>query len=415
MRPQFTGLWRHPDFLKLWIGQTISLFGSQITALALPLTAVLTLQATPSQMGTLRATHSASAMLAGLFAGVLADRVRRRPILIGTDLGFSILAGSIPVAAFLGLLRIEQLYLVQFFSGVLAVFSDVTHMAFLPSLAQRHQLVEANSKLQTTSSAASIAGPGLAGVLTQMFTAPMALILDALSFLISALFIWRIRAPETPAAPVANRKSVWAEIGEGLRFVFGNSALRPLAEAIAIHFLFNGLLYSVFILYASRELKIESSLLGVIFAASGLGLLTGALAAARMARGYGQGPTMLGASFTSAVAALLIPLANGPFPAIVVMLVFAQFLQAVSIQINGINLVSLRQGITPAHLQGRMNATFRFLNLTAATIGALLAGAFSEVLGLRMILAVGAGGLFIPFLRLLFSPMRNLREVVNTE
>src|SRR5215510_7109902 len=147
MRPQLTGLWRHPDFLKLWAGQTISLFGSQITSLALPLTAVLTLQATPTQMGMLRATHSASAVLAGLFAGVLADRVRRRPILIGTDLGFAVLAGSIPVTAFVGLLRMEQLYLVQVFSGVLAVFSDVTHLAFLPSLVQRNQLIEANSKL----------------------------------------------------------------------------------------------------------------------------------------------------------------------------------------------------------------------------------------------------------------------------
>ena len=142
--------------------------------------------------------------MAGLFAGVLADRIRRRPILIGTDLGFAVLAGSIPVAAFLGLLRIEQLYLVQFFSGVLAIFSDVTHFAFLPSLAQRHQLVEANSKLQTTSSAASIAGPGLAGVLTQLITAPMAIIFDAISFLVSALFIWRIRAPEPEPAPVAD-------------------------------------------------------------------------------------------------------------------------------------------------------------------------------------------------------------------
>src|SRR5262245_43969324 len=178
------GLWRNPDFLKLWAGQTISLFGSQITALALPLTAVLNLQATPAQMGMLRATHSASAVMAGLFAGVLADRIRRRPILIGTDLGFAILAGSIPVAAFLGVLRIEQLYLIQFFSGILAVSSEVTHLAFLPSLVERHQLVEANSKLQTTSSAASIAGPGLAGVLTQLITAPIAIIFDAISFLI---------------------------------------------------------------------------------------------------------------------------------------------------------------------------------------------------------------------------------------
>src|SRR5215510_14799632 len=378
VRLQFTGLWRHPDFLKLWAGQTISLFGSQITALALPLTAVLTL----------RATHSASSVLAGLFAGVLADRLRRRPILIGTDLGFAVLAGSIPVAAFLGLLRIEQLYLVQFFSGILAIFSDVTHLAFLPSLAQRHQLVEANSKLQTTSSAATIAGPGLAGVLTQLITAPIAIIFDAISFVISALFIWLIRAPEPAPEPAANRRSIWAEIGEGLRFVFGNSTLRPLLEAIAIHFLFNSLIYSVFILYASRELKIESALLGAIFAALGLGLLTGALAAARMATRYGQGPTMIGATLTSAVAALLIPLAGGPPPMIIAILVFAQFLQAFGIQINGIDLVSLRQAMTPAHLQGRMNATFRFLNLIAATIGALLAGALGEVLGLRVILVV---------------------------
>jgi MFS family permease len=411
MRPQFTGLWRHSDFLKLWAGQTISVFGSQITALALPLTAVLTLQATPAQMGMLRATHSASAVMAGLFAGVLADRLRRRPILIGTDLGFAVLAGSIPVAAFLGLLRIEQLYLVQFFSGVLAEFSVVTHMAFLPSLAQRHQLVEANSKLQTTNSAASIAGPGLAGVLTQMITAPMAIMLDAISFLVSALFIWRIRAPETPPEPVASRKSVRAEIGEGISFVFGNPTLRPLAEAIALHFLFNGLIFSVFILYASRELKIESAMLGVVFAAIGLGFLIGALAAGRVARRYGVGPTMVGATFTTAVAALLIPLASGALPVIVAVLAFALFLQAFGIQLNGINLVSLRQAMTPIQLQGRMNATFRFLNLIAVTIGALLVGALSEVIGLRLTLVIGGCGLFIPFLRLLLSPTRSLQKV----
>ncbi len=411
MRLQLTGLWRHPDFLKLWAGQTISVFGSQITALALPLSAVLTLQATPTQMGMLRATHSASSVMAGLFAGVLADRLRRRPILIGTDLGFAVLAGSIPVAAFLGMLRIEQLYLVQFFSGVLAEFSVVTHMAFLPSLAQRHQLVEANGKLATTNSAASIAGPGLAGVLTQLITAPTAIIFDAISFLVSALFIWRIHAPEPASAPVAGRKRVRAEIGEGLSFVFGNPTLRPLAEAIAIHFLFNGLIFSVFILYASRELKIESALFGVVFGAMGLGFLIGALAAGRVARRYGVGPTMLGATFTNAVAALLIPLAGGALPVIVAMLAFALFLQGFGISLNGINLVSLRQAMTPTQLQGRMNATFRFLNMIAATIGALLAGSLSEVIGLRLTLVFGACGLFIPFLRLLFSPARSLQKV----
>src|SRR5215475_7263685 len=414
MRPRLAGLWRHPDFLKLWAGQAISLFGSQITALALPLTAVLTLQVTPAQMGTLRATHSASAVLAGLFAGVWADRLRRRPILIGTDLGFAVLAGSIPVAAFLGLLRIEQLYLVQFFSGILAIFSDVTHLAFLPSLAQRHQLVEANSKLQTTSSAATIAGPGLAGVLTQLITAPIAIIFHAISFLISALFIWLIREPEPPPKPAANRKSIRAEIGEGLRFVFGNPMLRPLLEAIAIHFLFNSLIYSVFILYVSRELKIESALVGAVFVALGLGLFTGALATERLTRRCGVGPTVIGASFTTAVAALLIPLADGPIPVSAAMVAFAMFLQAFGIQVNGINLVSLRQAMTPAQLQGRMNGAFRFMNSIAVTIGALLAGAFSEVIGLRATLVIGACGLFIPFLRLLLSPARNLQKAAHT-
>src|SRR5215475_3556070 len=371
VRSQCAGLWRHPDFLKLWAGQTISLFGSQITALALPLTAVLTLQATPAQMGMLRATHSASATLAGLFAGVWADRLRRRPILIGTDLGFAVLAGSIPVAAFLGLLRIEQLYVVQFFSGVLAILSDVTHMAFLPSLTRRHQIVEANSKLQTTSSAATIAGPGLAGTLAQLITAPMAIIFDAISFLISALFIWLIRAPEPAPALVADRRNIRVEIGEGLHFVFGHPTLRPLAEAIAIHFLFNGLIYAVLILYAIRELKIESALLGVVFAALGLGFLIGALAAERVTRRYGVGPSMIGATFITAITALLIPLAHGPISVIVAMLAFALFLQAFGVQLNGINLVSSRQAMTPPQIQGRMNATFRFLNWIALTIGAL--------------------------------------------
>ena len=257
-------------------------------------------------------------------------------------------------------------------------------------------------------------GPGLAGVLTQQITAPMAITFDAISFLISALLIRLIRAPEPAPEPPANRRSIRAEIGEGLRFLFGNPTLRPLAESIAIHFLFNGMIYSVFILYASRELKIGSALLGVIFAGLGLGFFTGALAAARSARRYGVGPTMLGATFTTAVGALIIPLANGRFPVIVAMLATALFLQAFGIQVNGINLVSLRQAMTPTQLQGRMNGAFRFLNLIAVTIGALLAGAFSGVIGLRVTLAVGACGLFIPFLRLFFSPVRNLQKAEPT-
>lgn len=415
MPPTPTGLWQHTGFLKLWAAQTISLLGTQITSLALPLTAVLTLQATPTQMGLLRATHAGAAVMVGLFAGVLIDRLRRRPILIATDLGFAFLAGSIPLAAIFGVLRIEQLYLIQFLSGILSIFSDVAHMAFLPSLVRREQLIEGNSKLQTTTSAASVAGPGLAGVLVQLLTAPVAIIVDAFSFLISALLVWRIRAPELSEGITAERRSVWSEIGEGLRAVFGNPVLRPLAEAIALHFLFASMIAAIFILYAIRELRISPALLGLIFAALGAGFLAGALVAGRIAKRYGLGMTMLGATLLTAIAATLIPMAIGSPATIISMLVVAHFLMALGIQIHGINLVSLRQAMTPNQLQGRMNASFRFNNLCAMTIGALLAGVLGEAFGLRTTLLVGACGLFLPFLRLLYSPVRNLHEQpVNT-
>lgn len=416
MRPTPTGLWRYSDFRKLWAGQTISLFGTQITSLAIPLTAVLTLQATPAQMGLLRATHSAAALMFGLFAGVLVDRLRRRPVLIGTDLGFVVLAGSIPLLAIFGLLRIEQLYLIQLLSGILSIFSDVAHMAFLPSLVKREQLIEGNSKLQTTAAAASIAGPGLAGVLIQLLTAPIAIIVDAISFLISALFIWSIRTPEPSPVTAIEGRSIWSEIGEGLRVVFGNPILRPLAEAIALHFLFASMISAIFILYATRELGIEPAILGVIFGALGAGFLSGALMAGRVAKRCGLGLTMLGATLLTAVAAALIPLATSSSLKLISILIAAHFLMALGIQTHGINMVSLRQSMTSNRLQGRMNASFRFINLCAMTAGALLAGAFGEAIGLRTTLIVGATGLLLPFLRLLNSPVRDLKEQpVNTQ
>jgi predicted MFS family arabinose efflux permease len=409
-RLKLTGLWRDADFLKLWTGTTISMLGTQITTLALPLAAVLNLQATPAQMGLLRATHSGMALLAGFFAGVWIDRLRRRPILIGTDLAFAVLAGSIPLAAFLGVLRIEQLYIVVFFTGILTIFSDVASMSYVPSLVGREQLVEANSKLQTTNSVAVIAGPSLGGVLVQSLTAPIAITFDAVSFVISALFLWRIRAPEPPLAPAAERRSVWAEIGEGLRFVYGNPVLRPLAETIAAHFFFVSMISAMFILYATRELRIESLLLGLIFASLGPGFLLGALAASRVPKRFGLGRAMIGATLVNALAALLIPLAGGSIAVAVSLVAVAHFLIAFGIQLYGINMVSLRQTMTPNQLQGRMNASFKTINLGAAALGALAAGALGEAIGLRATLVVGSFGLFTPFLRLFFSPVRQLRD-----
>ena len=410
MRPQFIGLWHHQNFLKLWGAQTTSIFGTHLASLAYSLTAVVTLQATPFQVGLLNAVAAGSAALLGLFAGVIADRFQRRPLLILADLGRAVIAVTIPVAFVLGVLHIAQLYVVRFLFGGLSILSEVAFMAFLPSLVAREQLVEGNSKLSATESVASIAGPSLSGVLVQLLTAPIAIIVDVLSFVFSAAFIWLIRTPEPEALPPGERRSVWVEIGEGLRVVFSSPILRPLSQGIALHFLFMLIISTVFMLYAVRELSIEPVWLGIIMAAFGPGFLLGALIAGRAARRFGPGRTMIGATLLNAVAVILIPLASGPFPALVSMLIAAHFLLAFGIQIHGINLMSLRQAITPHRLQGRMNASFRFINVCAMMIGALLAGLLGETIGLRATLAVGACGMFLPFIRLLLSPVRKLHE-----
>jgi hypothetical protein len=229
MPPQSETLWKHRDFLKLWSAQATSIFGAQLASLAYPLTAILTLQATPFQMGMLRATGSVAAVLCGLFAGVVVDRVRRRTLLIIADLGRCILGFSITLGFILGVLRIELLYIIFFLSGALTILSEVAGMAFLPSLVKKEQLVEGNSKLAATDSAAGIVGPGASGALVQILTAPMAILVDCVSFLFSAAFIWLLRTPEVEPPRKAERQSVWREMSEGLRFVYRNSILRPLS------------------------------------------------------------------------------------------------------------------------------------------------------------------------------------------
>jgi MFS family permease len=405
-------LWRHRDFLKLWTAQTTSVFGGHIASLAYPLTAILVLEATTFQVGLLQATGTASGALLGLFAGVIVDRFSRKPLLIAANLGRAILAFSIPLAAVFGFLRIEQLYFVSFVSGAFSIVSDVAGMAFLPSMLEKEELVEGNSKFGTTESAAMIAGPGLSGALVQTLSAPLVIFIDAISFLFSALFIWQIRVVEKPPAHASGSdKSIWKEIGEGLRFVYGSEILRPLAESIALYFLFRQIVLTLFTLYAIRELHLEPILLGVIFSALGFGFLVGALTVKTITGRFGIGRTMIAANFVNIVAIALIPLAGGSTVLLVSLFVISHFLHAFGVQINGINLVSLRQAITPNPLQGRMNASFRFVNVGMMMLGALIAGFLGELIGLRETLAIGATGMLIPFLRLLFSPVRNMNEL----
>jgi MFS family permease len=407
----FGGLWRHPQFVKLWAGETISQFGTQISQLAIPLTAALVLNATPLQMGLLGAFEFAPFLLLSLFAGVWVDRLRRRPVLIIADVGRAILLGSVPAAALLGVLHIEQLYVVGLLTGVLTVFFDVAYQSYLPALVSREHLIEGNSKLQASVAVAQIAGPGAAGVLVQLITAPLAVLADAASFVASAMFLLLIRAPEpVPEHHAKGTSSIWAELREGLAVVLGNPLLRSIAGCTATSNLFGNAMMAVYVLYATRQLGIEPALLGIIFAAGGPGALLGSLLAGRVADRFGFGSTIVGSIVIGALANLLVPLASGPLTVVAGMLMLAAFIAGLCNPVYNINQVSLRQAITPDRLQGRMNASVRFIVWGTIPIGAVLGGALGQAIGLwPTLLSMALCSLLAP-LWVVFSPVRQLRS-----
>jgi MFS family permease len=405
------GLFGQSEFLKLFSAHTISRFGSEVSLLAIPLTAALVLDASAAQMGLLAAFEFAPFLLLSLFAGVWVDRLRRRPIMIVADVGRAVLLGSIPVAAMLGVLRIEQLYVVGFCSGVFTVFFDVADQAYLPVVVSREHLVEGNSKLEVSRSVAQITGPGIAGALVQLVTAPIAVALDALSFLLSGVFlvVLRVREP-VPTRNAAAGSSVLHEVGEGLGVVLGNPLLRSIAGCTGTSNLFSNAMNVVFILYATRQVQIEPALLGIIMAATGPGALLGSVLAGRLARWFGLGTTIVGSILIGAVFSLLIPLASGPLPVVAGLMMVAFFVGGFTSPVYNINQVSLRQVITPDHLQGRMNASMRFIVWGTIPIGALLGGFLGDAIGWWPTLLVTAAAQLLAPLWVFFSPVRTLRE-----
>jgi len=405
-----TGLGRNRDFLKLWAGQSVSLFGSQVTRLALPLAAVLTLHAGAAQMGLLGAALLTPYLVFGLFAGVLVDRLRRRPILIAADVGRAALLAVIPVLAVTGRLRIEHLYAIGFLFGTLEVFFEVAYQSFVPRIVERDQLTQANSRLQLSDSAAQVAGPGLAGALVQLLTAPVAIIVDAASFMVSAATLALVRTSEAPPSS-DHRPAVWAELREGLVLVVGQPWLRAIAGCTATLNFFANLLMTVYILYATSRLGLAPALIGAIFAVGGATTILGTMLAGPAARRLGIGRTLLGASLLIGIAGLLIPIAGGPGPIAIALLIGTQVLWGLSRPVFDINQLSLRQSITTDRFQGRVNATMLFIVWGVIPFGSLLGGALGSTIGLRATIAVGAGGMLLAVLWMIFSPIRHLRTL----
>jgi MFS family permease len=411
----FVGVLRQPDFLKLWCGLTISLVGMQVSGLALPLTAVLALGASGTEMGILGAARWLPYLLFGLLAGAWLDRVRRRPVLIASHLGRAMLLASIPVAAILGWLRIEQLYIVTLALGSLMIFSDAAYQALLPSLVSREDLVDGNSKLELSRSAALIVGPGLGGWLVQLITAPLAVAVDAVSFALDALLVATISQPEPPPAAVTKNRSLRREIAEGLRWVFGSQFLRPIQVAAMFFIGANAVWSTVYVLYATRELHLEPAVLGLIFAAGGPGALAGAVSAGFFVKRFGLGPVILATHALAGASVFLIPLSVAVGPLAVPVLMIAAFVFGLGVTLGSIAELSVRQGITPTRLQGRMNATMRSLNWSTAALGSLLGGFLGDAIGLVPTLLVGACGSFTSVAWIAFSAIPRLRELPDVD
>ena len=403
-------LWQHQDFRKLWIGQTVSELGSVVTRTAVPLVALLVLGAGPWELAVLVIVSSAGVLLVGLIAGAWVDRLRRRPLLIWDDLIRAALLLSIPVAFALGALRMEQLYVVMFLESCLGALFDAAYPAYVPTLIGRDRLVEGNSRLATSSSIAEIGGPGFAGALVQIVSAPFAILVDAVSFVVSAATLLMIRAPESPRPARETATRITHEIVEGLRTVRRHAIVFPLAaRSVPAHIFgaFYGVLYSLYLL---RELHLNPLLLGIVISAGGVGSLVGSLFASRVVTALGIGRALVGTAIAASMLGVLTPLAQGPV-ALATLMVFLPQLIGDGLQtIEGVAERSLIQGVIPDRILGRVNAT---LDVVAHGIGyplgALVAAFVAEQIGVRGAIAIGWAGMALSILWVVFSPVPGLR------
>lgn len=407
-------VWRNRDFVKLWTGETVSLVGSQVTDLALPLVAILTLQAGAFEVGLLNAARYVPFVLLSLLAGVWFDRHRRRPTLIAANVGRALLIGLVPLAGLLHLLSMELLYVIAFLAGTLTVLFDVGVLSYVPGVVDRKDLGEANGKIATSYSIAGIGGPGLAGFLVGVLTAPVALAVDAVTYLFSAAAMASIRKPEREPATPQTRTSIRASIAEGLRAVVGNRVLRHLATQSAVFNLFENVVVTVFLLYAVRELGMAAGVIGLVVSAGSVGALLGALTANKARTMFGVGRALRWSTVLACLSPLLLLVPRGSDPVSLVLLATALAVHGANLAVFNVNALTLRQSVTPNRLLGRMNASYRLILFGTVPLGALLGGTVAGLFGVRAALVAGVLGVASPVLWLLFSPVFRLTAIPDS-
>ncbi|MFC7974502.1 MFS transporter [Streptomyces cinereoruber] len=404
-------LWRDAEFMKFWTGEGISQIGAQVTTLALPLTAVLTLDASSSQVGLVNAASYAPFLLVTLLVGVWVDRVRRRPLMITANVGRALLVTAVPLLAVADLLRIEFVYVAALLIGVLTVVFDVAYQSYLPTLIGKEHLVEGNSKLQGTSSLAQIGGPGLAGLLIGWVTAPYALLINGASYLVSVVTLLAVRRPEPPPVVPERRTGLWKSVGDGIRIIWDSAHLRACALQSGLYNFCWMSLQTVFVLYAARRLDLSPGTIGLLLGTGAVGSLGGSLVARSLKRAMGLGPAILGALVLCCAAPVIIPLAPANDGILTLVLFVAAFaLIGAGGTMANIHIISLRQSITPDELLGRMNAGYRFVSWGMLPLGALVGGWLGDLIGLRETLFVTAGAFLSAVLVVLLSPVWRLKD-----
>ncbi len=409
------GLARNPDFLKLWAAQAVSSVGARITREGLPFAAVMGLGASPAQVGLLAALARGPAIVVGLAGGGLVDRRRRRPILIGADLARALVLVTIPAAAWSHRLTMNQIYVVAALVGALNVLFDIADHAYLPSLIARDQLVEGNSKLAVTESLAEIGGPALYGILFQVLTAPIAIAVNAGTYVFSAAALWTIQLREPPPAGhlAGAAPDVIGDFRVGLRAAMADRRVRVLLVIATASALFGGFFSALYIVFAMRTLHLSAGMLGATVAVGGVAALAGAATGGRLIRRFGLGPTFVIGSAVAGAGNLFIPLAHGAPIMAMIMLMASQLIADSVGTISDICGRTLRQSLVAPDLMGRVGGVFALAPGVTGIAGALVGGWLGGALGQRPTLLVACVGLaLVPGVGL-FSPLMRERETVK--
>lgn len=404
-------LWQHAGFMRLWAAQTVSSFGARIAREGFGIAAILSIDAKPAQLGLLAALTTAPGVVVGLFAGGIVDRSSRRRIMIGSDLFRTLALATIPLAAWTHWLTIEQLYACAFLVGCASVLFNIADHAFLPSLLARGQLVEGNTKFGITESIAEVGGPAVAGLLFQLFTAPLAMLGTALTYLSSALFLFAIPPTEEPTARERHRDGWLAGLRTGFGAILREPHVRPIYAIAVLSPAFGSFFAALYSIYCLKILGFTPAILGITIAMGGVGALFGAALSQRLCRALGIGRAIVLCLFVSAALATLIPLANGPFWLRVAMMMTSQLGGDAFAVAMMIPMTSLRQAVFPSGLLGRTAAAFTASAGAVSVAGALVGGMLGGWLGIRPTLFLAAAMYFATPFVVLVSPLARLRSV----